>query len=252
MDIDHMKKIVLTLITIFLITFSQSSYAFFKEIGVLYLYITNPVEAFTGHHLVEQQHILPQYRNAEFQGTVLITRSNHSISDRWRNKPFLDAPDDNIIINLLTFGNDSSKESLDAAFRLGSYVSPYAIFSYKYNGSSSKMICTYFDGPSMVLYGIAWAINLPQRYINKIAYICETGTEPSIFCLIDVPINFISLVVEVPLAIAGTTIGTIIATILNPIDSLCSFLGFFYYLIKAICIAIYELIAALIVLIPFI
>jgi len=234
---------------------AKEQFTLIKGMGVIYLGLTNPVEAITSASkggMVEQQHYVPQSFNTNFRDVVLITRINHTVSDRWKNRPFLNKHD-NILINALTIFNDDSLASLNAAYRLGAYVSPYAIFRYGYYSSKTSLLCTQLDAPSMLVYGFAWLINTPQKLVNKIAYIIDMNTEPSIICILDIIPNILTFICfEIPLAVVGTTVGTIIAFIFNPFDSICSFLGMFYFLVMSVITACWDLFIGIIRLLPFV
>ncbi len=222
-----------------------------KGTGALYLALTSPVEWMTRSHIIEEQHITPQKYDSAFKDVVLITWSNHTVSDRWKDKPYL-SEHDNGIIKLLTFGNAESLESLNAAYRMGCYVYPYSIFRYSYRTNSVSLMSTGLDAPSMLVYGASWILNLPQKLVNKIAYILDSDTSISIFCLLDLIPNVLMLAVEIPLAAVGTVAGAVIAFIFNPLDSLCSFLGMFYFLAMSIFTAVWDLGVGLLRLLPFI
>ncbi len=223
-----------------------------KNIGTLYLAFTSPVELICSERMIEEQHIVPQMFGTGSQDTVLITKTNHTISDRWRERKHLTDTHENLLISLLTLGNDSSLETLNAGYRLGCYMFPYAIFRYGYRRGSASLLCTYFDAPSMLVYGYAWAINIPQKLIQKTAYIVQEGTKPNLFYLLDLIPNALMLFVEAPLALLGTTAGTVIAFVWNPIDSFCSFFGMFYFAVMATFTAIWQSLVGLFILLPFV
>lgn len=233
---------------------SDANASVFKAVGALYIGITNPVEWITGRTRVyEEQHMTPQqYHGGDtnIDSVILISRTNHTVSDRWKNKSYIDRHD-NIVLSLLTFGNSGSQERLNAAYRMGCYAMPFSLFCFDYRKDTWHLVATELDACSNLLYGITWVINTPQKFINKIAYICQMGSEPSIFTLLDIPVNLVSMVVEAGCAVVGTVAGVVLGLICHPIDSLCSILGMLYFLVFSVITAVWDLLTGLLSLVTF-
>lgn len=77
---------------------------------------------------------------------------------------------------------------------LGTWGLSYSIFKHDYNGANSKLIILDNDGISNMLYTYSYIVNLPQKYINQLAYVIDKGRYGLIIDLIlAVPILFLGL-----------------------------------------------------------
>lgn len=243
------KSIIMSLLLFLYLIFNTSNanaFSLIKGTGAIYIKITNPVEWVTStQRMWEEQHMTPQYlENDAISSVVLVSRIGHTVSDRWKGKPYL-FEHENFIFKLLTLGNANSRERLNAAYRMGCYNFPYALFCFDYRHDTWHLVATELDAPSMFVYGFAYIVNIPQKIINKSAYIATKGTAPSLFTLLDVLVNTVSLLIEIPCAIIGTVTGIFVAFLAHPWDSICSILGMVYMLVFSIFTAILDLLVGL-------
>jgi hypothetical protein len=181
--------------------------------------------------------------------SVYWMRSNQAIATKNADKPFLIKPEDewlrdNWILSIITLGRDRSQQSLDLAYRLGAYGRPYSILFYSSTDDKSIFLPTVLDGPSMLLYGLSWCVNIPQKFVNDLAYTlheaCTKDGGGSFWCLIDVALTIISYIIDFFLAIIFTIIGVVVGCIASPFSSITSLFGMMYYLIPTLWTAVSE------------
>jgi len=235
---------------------SPDSLMTIKGASFLWTLITHPAETTT--HLMENknsnaelQHVIPQ----SFGGTDLTTaywaRSNHSVSDRWKDRPFL-SEHNNAILSMMTFGNDRSQDNLNAAYRMGAYGLPYTVFFHHYRKDESSFVFTELDGPTMLVYGASWLLNMPQKLLNQLAYTIESNSEPNLFYIIDIFLAILVALLDFSIGVIFTFIGFFAGFILHPINSLCSLLGAVYFIPPIIWTAVIDFLYGLLRLLPFI
>lgn len=245
------KALVLVVLLGLLLSVGAAAFDFSSPISVkkasyYWTVATHPVEALTHaltgrNTMAELQHCVPQSLGGSHDTTAYWARSNHTVSDRWGGKRFLRKPHGNPVAVLMTLGNGRSRTSLNAAYRMGAYGLPYTVFFHHYHRDESRFLFTRLDGPSMLVYGVSWLFNMPQKLVNQVAYIVESGTEPNFFYLIDVVLALFVAVVDLALAVVFTGIGFVGGFVLHPIQSLCSLVGMFYFFVPAFWTAIAEL-----------
>lgn len=218
--------------------------------------LTNPVESFTRYWArqgtaAEEQHVVPQRYKALSSHDMVVywIRSNHSVTDRVGRKPFLSDPDAswlrrNFILSLLTLGNDRSQRNLDIAYRMGAYGRPYSVLFHNYNQDGSRMLPVELDGPSILMYGVSWLVNIPQKLLHQIAYYTRPDSNLSIFAVLDILIAPLVILLEGCFCVVFTILGFVIGCILNPISSLTSIGGAVWYLVPILWTAIWELVVA--------
>lgn len=243
-----MKKITIILVVLYGIFSYNYSEAAIKDFSKLYIGITNPVECFTGNNSVYKElYMTPQQNlleNYTIDSVILISRINYAASNRFEIMSYSEKHD-NALIKLITFGNNDSLERLNAAYRMGTYCIPYALFSYDYGGDNWHLVSCQLDAFSNLVYGFSWIINTPQKLINKLAFICSKDSYFNIYTLLDIPINIFSCVFDTLCCIAGTYAGFFLGFLFHPIDSICSFFGMFYFIIYSFFIAIIDFIIGL-------
>ena len=221
-------------------------------LGKIWISITTPIGSFFG--------LGPSLATIDQNAGVLVgyVHRGNMVAMAMKGKEYV--AHDNIFIKILTFGNSRTLANLNAANIAGKEYMPYAIFAY--NKSGSHYIASHLDAGSIVLYGVSWFMHIPAKLLDQIdanIYI-ESNKNPMkrdavgrsiIFPhLIDCCINLLSLVVEIPIAIVNTVIGSIIALIWHPIDSICSILGLIYMLIATFITSLWGIVAN-IVMIPY-
>jgi len=246
-----MKSIVKSIVVLLVIVGSHSICKANSINGLsnIWFLFSNPVETLFFNKNTERQHCTPQSRGGSHITTVTWTRSNHSVSDRWKSRPFLD---DNTPWSFLTFGNEESMTHLDAASRMGRYGIPYSLIFYHYNKAELRPVCMVFDGPSMLVYGWSWLINIPGKFFNQLAYTIQVGTEPSLWYLLDFITMAIMGLIDIITCLFMTVVGFVIGCICNPIDSFCAIPGAIYYLLADTIYSFWWLFLGMIRLLPFI
>ncbi len=172
---------------------------------------------------------------------------------------------DNILLSIATFSNEESQRNLNFAYIGGRYFLPYSVFTYDIPFENAYYWARHSDACSVLLYGYSWFINIPAKIMNEIDGLLvldrsrhrDPGTAEiaslashKFACFIDILLNIVSLVVEIPIAIANTVTGVLVAFIAHPWNSICSILGLIYFGILSTIFAIWDVLAN-IVLIPY-
>ncbi len=155
------------------------------------------------------------------------------------------ADQSNFILELLSFGNEKSIKNLGIASGLGEHFFQYYIFASTVKRNENDYLPLELDAFSVLVYGYSWFVNIPAKIFTQVGVISELtkheGMFVSLISYIDPIVNILSLAIEVPLALFNTIIGFVLAFIFHPIDSLCSMLPAFYFLIKTTLTAIINI-----------
>lgn len=229
-----MKKIVVLTLLLFASHAMADNPAGLRYLSKQYCNFTNPVEHIRNlrRSTCEQQHIIQRQSGGEdTTNAVYFSGSNHMRTDRWDDKPWENARP---WLNLGFTGE--SRQSLEQAYMLGTYGPSWHFLIHSYNGNGgSAFTAVEFDGVSNFLYGYSWLINIPQRMINKMAYIAspkkyrQSGmdiVQHNRFYLIgDFVVAIVVVGFEALLAIVSTIVSTIVGTLFNPVDTLSALLG---------------------------
>lgn len=224
-----------------------------------YLYLTNPVSAFCFdapltaiYMLVDEEDITNSKVEYGFpyQHLSYIKDEKMIIENLInRNKANNVLQHTNFLVKFLSFGNKDAMNSLNKAKILGENIIPYKFVNF--NGKNDWFfVASSSNGAAMFVYGYSWLINLPAKFIKiieKISYFSPktNGTYPCTWWeLIDLFVNFISLVIEIPLAFLGTIFGVILGTIMHPLDTLCALPASLYFMAVTTFNAIWDTIAS--------
>jgi len=228
-----------------------------KYLSYSWMIISNPVEYFyvKNHRKnscgVVLQQVAPFNSTLKPDLNVYWMRSNHAIATQCADKPFLLKPEDewlrsNWILSIITLGRNRSQQSLDLAYQLGAYGRPYSILFYSSTDDKSTFLPTVLDGPSMLLYGVSWLVNIPQKFVNDLAYVLHESWKKNGDCsywvLIDVVLTIVAYIIDICLGIVFTIIGVVVGCITCPLSSITSLLGMVWYLIPTLWTAVVELI----------
>lgn len=234
------------------------SYFSLKGTSYLWTIFTNPVESL-GRFLTnrptaaEEQHVLPQKYGVASSDEMVVywIRSNHTVSDRAGERPFLVDPESswlrqNPVLSLLTLGNRTSQRNLDAAYRMGAYGRPYSVLFHSYNKDNSVLVCVKMDGPSMLVYGVSWLINIPQKFLNQVAYYTRPNSEVGWTPVIDIALAPLVLAFEFCFGVVFTAVGVVLGCLTHPIDSVTSLGGMLWYIIPLVLTALWGIVVGII------
>lgn len=254
------------IICMFLLFHANESYAAkpdsnfsLKGLDYWYTFITNPVESITyqsksydGRTAIEEQHTIPQSHNGSDSYVVYWARSNHTVSDRWRDRPALVDWPSNVILRVVTLNHQNARENLSRAFLMGTYGIKYSVFFHDYaSDNHPRLVSLTLDGVSNLLYGVTWLINTPQKFANRIAYIID-GNEPTYWYLVDVVIGLFVFAFEVVVATVFTVIGVIFGTILHPITTIFALIGGIFMFLVSAFMAVWKLLVGIILVVWFV
>lgn len=272
------KSMCLTLV-LAVLSSSANAASFFEEAGDWYNKITNPVSwladvALTDNGMLFTAYIDPYYgyKNDKFYPCALMDRyqcleyANQYYEDHFSSeekseaellpytvsmdyvtaalhKQNFDDAHNNPILNIMTFGNDESQRNLNIAYRMSLYVNQYHFFAYE--GDDWVYLPSKLDAGAVLMYGISFAINTPQRIFTKLDAIWDKRAAPyeirgffRFVMTIDWIISSVAQLLELFFAFFGTIAGVVIAFICHPINSLCSFVGMFYFAIPVLWSAV--------------
>jgi hypothetical protein len=227
----------------FTLSFSMPAHALIKSASWLWTVTTHPVECLmndTGRTAAEMQHCIPRSLGGSDETIAYWIRSNHTVSDRWRNRPFLDEKE-HWLLSLLTLGVDASQENLNAAYRMGAYGIPYTVFFHHYQREESQLVMTRLDGPSNLLYGLSWALCSPKKLLWQIAYDVSPDTAASKWFLLDLIVAIPVWILDLALCAVCSAAGVVIGTILHPINSIFSLGGLVWFVPVTIWNAVAEI-----------
>lgn len=242
------QAICLTLVVAFL---SNSAHAasVFEKVSDGYKKVTNPVswsmdQKVSGFSVLNRFPIDPRTPSLKnkaepFPYKVAIDYYSAVLNaDKYRKSH------KNTILNIMTFGNQESQRNLNVAYRMAVYVNQYHLFAYAHN--RWYYLPVHMDAGSMLVYGVGYILNIPQRVLTKINAIWDADAMPykavgvgkRLLLMIDVVVSTLSQVIELVLAVIGTVVGTIVALICHPTNSLCSIVGMFYFAVPLLWSAI--------------
>lgn len=236
-------RTLLVLCLLLLSGFSQaakpSSLFTIKGLDYLHTVLTNPVEALmhearTGQTAAEEQHTIPQSAGGSDDYVVYWIRSNHTVSDRWRNRPGLTDWSSNPALRILA-PHTVARENLSRAYLMGTHGIKLSLFFHEYGRDVSRPVITTFDGASNLLYIFAWHLNMPQKIVKQVVYIV-TGNETSLLYLFDVAITVVWFVLllriwrRVPRVTFTVLVlvPVLIGTVLHPVTTVMGLAGLFY------------------------
>ena len=186
--------------------------------------------------------------------SVTTLYSSFVINDDFNENDF----HDNIFLKLITFNNTQSLYNLNEAYFSGRNSLLYTVLLYEYDNWSNINYSNFIywaahsDCPSVLLYGASWFSHLPAKLCKSISLIFDFETDKTkslygyikgfvrIPLMIEVMLNYLSLMIDCILMLVNTTIGSIIALILHPINSICSFLGLFYFFVISVATSIID------------
>lgn len=239
---------------------STANASFVEEVGDFYNKITNPISGFTEVSLLNNKVLLPipvdsptlkTHKDVKRYWTFhvsadLLTFANifmESLDEVMMYGPNPDSLEymsshDNFLLSIFTLGNDESQRNLNIAHRMATYVNQYHFFVYDADGKF-YYLPAHLDAASTFLYGASYVLNIPQRALNRLGVIWEDLSflprEDRFFIrvlwMIEWIISTLAQFLEFWFAVFGTIIGCVIAFIMHPINSICSFLGLFYFAI---------------------
>lgn len=211
------------------------------SIGKTYCHLTHPVESIAPirRSACEEQHVIQQQDGGgDYQNVVWWSGSAHTRTDVWNDKPWQESRP------IFVFGfTDDNNTNLEKAYMMGTYGLTWSLYQHSYHGDGdSSLIITEFDGVSNALYFVSWLINLPQKYINQVAYIADRGHFRLALDLI--PLVFVVLF-EIVMGFVTSAVGVVLGTVFNPIDTLLAIPSGVALLIESAFSAIAELVAGL-------
>ena len=146
------------LILIAVVYISYSGYS--KRGSYLWVALSHPIETFVFRHPPEKQHCMPQSLGGSDFTTAYWSRSNHTVSDRWRNRPYLSDSSPN---RTLLFGKPSNYKQVMIASKMGRYGLPYSVFFHHYNRDDSRLVSSEFGGTAILVYGWSWFLHIPGK-----------------------------------------------------------------------------------------
>lgn len=214
-------------------------------IGYGYCNLSHPVEAFVipikDSATCEQQHIIQQQHGGSDWGNIsIIPTSSHITTDTWGGSGVVgqdrvwDYSEDYDF-----FGTTKDAEkALDQAYKLGRYQLEYTYILYDYNKDEWDTTVLNWDGMSNLTYMVTWWVNLPSKYLRKLAYLIDKGRYSLI---IDHALQLPILIVEGSVGVVYNGIGVVTGFIFQPMDSLNAFLGSIWLICKGILLGVRDL-----------
>lgn len=189
--------------------------------GKLYCNLTHPAEALSPirQSTCEEQHVIQQQAGGGHSNNVVWwSASSHIRTDSWNDRPWQESRPW-VVVGF----TEEADVNLEKAYMLGTFGNSWSFFQHSYRGSGdSEWIFLEFDGVSNLLYTYSWFVNLPQKYLNKSAYIADKGNWHLVF---DMLLAVLVLALEGVFAIFLGVLGVVIGTLLNPIDTVFAIPG---------------------------
>lgn len=250
------KNILQTIVLIVcLLTPSQVlSFSFNSALASGWIKLTTPISSFfCGAKITEGMPFVITNENSKI-ATFGIIGSIHALPAIVDNYSI----HDNYPFQIITFFNNESQRNLNSAYVGGRYFLPYSVFTYEIISGDWYYWARHSDAFSVLLYGYSWLINIPAKILNEIDSLIAIDKSKNygfgtseiaslsshrLACFIDIIINSCSLVFEIPIAIANTIVGTVIALFTHPVDSICSIMGFIYFVILSTVFAIWDIVS---------
>lgn len=227
----------ITVILIFcLFTTPSVSNAFVKSISKGYCNVTHPVEMFAPiryNNTSEDQHIIQkQSGGLDWENISVIPASSHIATDTWagdgvwgQNRVW-----DTKYVEDRPGGTGDSENALEQAYKLGRYQLEYAFCLYNYNGDKFSSTLAQWDGMSHLLYAVTWWVNLPSKYLRKLAYLIDKDRYALI---IDHVIQLPILIIEGAIGFIYGLLGVFFGICLQPLDTILSLIPGAVLLVKS-------------------
>lgn len=210
------------------------------KVGEAYCALTHPTEFIfklgNKRSTCEEQHVIQQQSGGgDIANVVWWPASHHVRTDVYGSQPW----QNNRPWIVLGFTQDN-KVNLEKAYMMGAHGLTWSLFQHSYNGRGpSKLIAIEFDGVSNLLYGFAWLVNTPQKYVNQMAYLVDKGHW---VLIIDMLILIFVLAIEMLVALVVTVGGAVAGLIFNPVDTLFAIPGGIWLAIEACIAAVFQLV----------
>lgn len=203
------------------------------SMGKLYCELTHPAEMLypIRNATCEKQHVIQaQSGGMNAANIVLWSASNHVRTDIWNDQPW----QNNRPWMVFAFTGDADV-NLEKAYMLGTFGLNWSFYQHNYSGGGdSSLIISEFDGVSNFLYYVSWMINMPQKYINQVAYIADKGHWNLGF---DMVLALFVLCLEIALGFFAMIAGVIVGTVLNPLDTVCALPGGIWLMVETVIAA---------------
>ena len=168
------------------------------------------------------------------ENVVWWSRSDHARTDRWKDRPWLEEEPWFIV----DFGVTEVERNLYRAYMMGTYGMAWSVFFNSHNRPGSTLVLKEFDGISNLVYFVSWVVNTPQKILNKMAYISDTGRWYAFADLL--LFVFVLAIAEFLLGCVATIGGVVLGTIFNPWDTLVAIPGGILLAIESIVSAVTE------------
>ncbi|MEQ5802914.1 hypothetical protein [Halomonas sp. H10-9-1] len=215
---------------------------FSYQAGKLYCGFTHPAELVSPirRSTCEEQHVIQQQSGGVDEANVVWwSASSHVRTDLWSGQPWQNNRP------WVVFGfTGEAKQNLEKAYMLGTFGKSWSLFQHSYQGrGESSLVLAEFDGMSNALYMYSWFVNLPQKYLNQVAYISDRGYW---HLLVDMVIAIVVLGAEGILAIASSFLGMVVGTVLNPIDTVSAIPGGIWLAVEATIAAVAHYVTGII------
>lgn len=235
-------KIFNFIFAVLLISFASGSGAATLPytLGEAYCALTHPTEFIfklgNKRSTCEEQHVIQQQSGGgDIANVVWWPASHHVRTDVYGSQPW----QNNRPWIVLGFTQDN-KVNLEKAYMMGTHGLTWSLFQHSYNGRGpSKLIAFEFDGVSNLLYGFAWLVNTPQKYVNQMAYLVDKGHW---VLIIDMLILIFVLAIEMLVALVVTVGGAVAGLIFNPVDTLFAIPGGIWLALEACIAAVFQLV----------
>ncbi len=204
--------------------------------GRAYCSIRHPVEALTTNRqsTCERQHILQrQSGGGDRVNTIWINTVEHDYVDRIGSNPPWEVSEEGM-------WGDWGDDNLKRAYKMGLYANGYHFMVYDYRGDG-EMTLLEWDGASHVTYMIASLFNFITKELSYIGFQWQRGGGQTQYT--DAILGVFVDLAEVVVGIGYGSVGVVVGTLLNPVDTFFNLAGMLVYSLESAAVGLWNTVA---------
>ena len=198
-----------------------------KTVGQGYCTVRHPVEAAdpVRRTTCESQHVIQrQAGGADEENTIWINGVEHVYLDLSADQPWeKERPWSGALVD----------QNAERAYMMGVYANGFHFAMYDHHGEGHATI-TQWDGVSHLTYGVASAFNFITKELSYLGYQIERNNKGQETQWVDAILGVFIDLVEVLIGLGYCTVGVVVGTLFNPVDTIVNVPGGILLVVEAV------------------